>query len=201
MNLTQKEVQDIKSRLRGYSKKSGKYLPLVVFDLVTEGMSIREIRSIRVSDVDDTPRIRMEDDKSIPIRKSTYKDILDYLSNTTEIRILRNLKESGGMRLADLGRSVGLNDPGAWSGLYSNYLKRLMNHGVVEKIDVDGDGYYIVNNVEDYINGFYLTRLRFDRKSTKESLRGKFKIALRETNTDENLTPTFFMKICIPQPS
>lgn len=200
MNFTRKEIQDIKSRLRGYCKRSGKYLPLVVFDLVTEGMSIKEIRSIRVSDVDDTPRIRLGD-KNIPIRKSTYNDILDYLSNTTEIRILRNLRESGGMRLADLGRSVGLNDPGAWSGLYSNYLKRLMNHGVVEKIDVDGDGYYIANNVEDYINGFYLTRLRSDRQSTRESLRGKFKIALRETNTDENLTPTNFMKICIPLPS
>lgn len=197
MNFTQSEIQNIKSRLKDYCRKSGKYLPLVVFDLVTEGMSIKEIQSIKVFDVDNTPRIRLGDE-NIPIRASTYDDILEYLSNTMKIKVLRNLAKSDGMRLADLGRSVGLDNPGAWSGLYYNYLKRLMMHGVVEKIE---NSYYAVKDIEDYIDSLYLTRLRPDRNSTKESLRGKFKIALRETNTDEDLTPTFFKKICWPLPS
>ena len=197
MNFTQSDVQNIKSRLKDYCRKSGKYLPLVVFDLVTECMSIKEIQSIKVSDVDDTLRIRLGDE-NIPISASTHDDILEYLSNTMEIKVLRNLAKSDGMRLADLGRSVGLDNPGAWSGLYYNYLKRLMMHGVVEKIE---NNYYAVNDVEDYINTLYLTRLRPDRNSTKESLRGNFKIALRETNTDKDLTPTFFKKICCLLPS
>lgn len=197
MNFTQSDVQNIKLRLKDYCRKSGKYLPLVVFDLVTEGMSIKEIRSVKVSDVDKTPRIR-SGDENIPISVSTYDDILEYLSNTMEIKVLRNLAKSDGMRLADLGRSVGLDNPGAWSGLYYNYLKRLMMQGIVEKIE---NSYYAVNDVEDYIDSLYLTRLRPDRNSTKESLRGNFKIALRETNTDKDLTPTFFKKICCLLPS
>lgn len=197
MNFTQSEIQDIKLKLRNHCRKSGKYLPLVVFDLVTEGMSIKEILSVRVSNVDDAPRIELGD-KNIPVSRSTYNDILEYLSNTMEVKVLRNLTKFDGMRLADLGRSVGLDNPGAWSGLYYNYLKRLMMHGVVEKIE---NSYYAVNDVEDYIDSLYLTRLRPDRKSTKESLRGNFKIALRETNTDKGLTPTFFKKICLTLPS
>lgn len=197
MNYTQSEIQDIKSRLRDYCRTNSKYLPLVVFDLVTEGMSIKEILSVRVSNVDDTPRIELGD-KNIPVSRSTYDDILEYLSNTMEIKVLRNLTKSDGMRLADLGRSVGLDNPGAWSGLYYNYLKRLMKHGVVEKIE---NSYYILNDVEDYIDSLYLTRLRPDKKSTKESLRGNFKIALRETNTDKDLTPTFFKRIYLSLPS
>ena len=197
MNFTQSDVQNIKSRLKDYCRKSGKYLPLVVFDLVTEGMSIKEIRLVKVSDVDNTPRIR-SGDGNIPISISTYDDILEYLDNTMEIKVLRNLARSDGMRLADLGRSVGLDNPGAWSGLYYNYLKRLMMYEVVEKI---GNNYYAVDDVEDHIDSLYLTRLRPDRNSTKESLRGKFKIALRETNTNKDLTPTFFKKICGPLPS
>lgn len=200
MNFTQSEIQDIKSRLKEYCRRSGKYLPLVVFDLVTEGMSIREILSVKGSDIDNTPMIRLED-KNILISRSTYDDILEYLSNTMKMKVLRNLAESDGMRLADLGRSVGLDNPGAWSGLYYNYLKKLMMHGVVEKIKVDGDSYYIVNDVKDYIDSLYLTRLRPDKKSTGESLRGNFRIALRETNTDKNLTPTFFKEISLPLPS
>ena len=200
MNFTQSEIQDIKSRLRNQCRESGKYLPLVVFDLVTEGMSIKEILSVKMSGIDNTPIIRLED-KNIPISRSTYDDILEYLSNTMEMKVLKNLSESNGMRLADLGRSVGLNGPGPWSGLYYNYLKRLMTHGVVEKIKVDADSYYIVNDVKDYIDSLYLTRLRPDKKSTGESLRGNFRIALRETNTDKNLTPTFFKEICLPLPS
>ncbi len=179
---------------------NGKYLPLVVFDLVTEGMSINEILSVRASDIDSTPMVRLKD-KNMPVSKSTYDDILEYLSNTMEIRILRNLAEYNTMRLADLGRSVGLNGPGPWSGLYYNYLKRLMMHGVVERIEIDGDNYYTANDVEDYIDSLYLTKLRPDKKSTRESLRGNFKIALRETNTDKDLTPTFFKEICLPLPS
>lgn len=200
MNFTQNEIQDIKSRLKNRCRKSGRYLPLVVFDLVTEGMSINEILSIRASDVDSTPIIRLKD-KNIPLSKSTYDDILEYLSNTMEIRILRNLAKHSNMRLADLGRSVGLNDSGSWSGLYYNYLKRLMMHGVIKRIEIDGDNYYTANDVEDYIDGLYLTRMRPDKKSTKESLRGNFKIALRETNMDKDLTPTFFKKMRVPLPS
>ncbi len=197
MNFTQSDIQNIKSRLKDYCRKSGKYLPLVVFDLLTEGMSIRDIRSVKVSDVDSTPRIR-SGDENISISISTYDDVLEYLSNTMEMKVLRNLAKSDGMRLADLGRSVGLDNPGAWSGLYYNYLKRLMMHGVVEKIE---NSYYAVNDVEDYIDSLYLTRLRPDRNSTRESLRGNFKIALRETNTDKDLTPTFFKKIHCLLPS
>ncbi len=200
MNFTQSEIQDIKLRLRDYCRTNGKYLPLVVFDLVTEGMSIKDILSVRISGIDNTPRIGLED-KNISISRSTYNDILEYLSNTMEMKILKNLTRSDGMRLADLGRSVGLNGPGPWSGLYYNYLKRLMTHGVVEKIEIDGDNYYTVNNVKDYIDSLYLTKLRPDKKSTRESLRGNFKIALRETNTDKDLTPTFFKEICLPLPS
>lgn len=200
MNYTQNEIQDIKSELRAQCRKNGKYLPLVVFDLVTEGMSIKEILSIRVSDVYDDLRIELGD-RNVPITRSTYDDILEYLSTAMEIRVLKNLAESNGMRLADLGRSVGLDNPGAWSGLYYNYLKRLMKHGVVEKVEIDGDNYYTANDVDGYIDSLYLTKLRPDKGSTKESLRGNFKIALRNTNTDEDLTPTFFKTIYMPLPS
>ena len=202
MKITQDLIEDIRIEIRTHIEDSGKFLPLVVFGLVSDGFTIGEISKIKIGNIDTVLHVVItEDGTPRLISNETNKDIISYIESMTETMIIRSLlKNSDGLRLSELGRPLGFDNPGAWSGLKYNYLKRLLKDKAVKKIK-NGDVIRYVTDEDranEFINSLYLTRFRSDKSSTKESLRGHFKTALEISDMDRSLTPRYFKKNCIP---
>ena len=202
MKITQDLIEDIRIEIRTHIEDSGKFLPLVVFGLVSDGFTIGEISKVKIGNIDTVLHVVItEDGTPRLISNETNKDIISYIESMTETMIIRSLlNNSDGLRLSELGRPLGFDNPGAWSGLKYNYLKRLLKNKAVKKIK-NGD---VIRYTTDedrankFINSLYLTRFRSDKSSTKESLRGHFKTALEISDMDRSLTPRYFKKNCIP---
>jgi len=202
VKITQDLIEDIRIEIRTHIEDSGKFLPLVVFGLVSDGFTIGEISKIKIGNIDTVLHVVItEDGTPRLISNETNKDIISYIESMTETMIIRSLlKNSDGLRLSELGRPLGFDNPGAWSGLKYNYLKRLLKDKAVKKIK-NGDVIRYVTDEDranEFINSLYLTRFRSDKSSTKESLRGHFKTALEISDMDRSLTPRYFKKNCIP---
>ena len=202
MKITQDLIEDIRIEIRTHIEDSGKFLPLVVFGLVSDGFTIGEISKVKIGNIDTVLHVVItEDGTPRLISNETNKDIISYIESMTETMIIRSLlKNSDGLRLSELGRPLGFDNPGAWSGLKYNYLKRLLKDKAVKKIK-NGDVIRYTTDEDranEFINSLYLTRFRSDKSSTKESLRGHFKTALEISDMDRSLTPRYFKKNCIP---
>ena len=202
VKITQDLIEDIREEIRTHTEDSGKFLPLVVFGLVSDGFTIGEISEIKIGDIDTIVRVvRTGDGTPCLISNGTNNDIIRYIENMTETMILRELlKNSDGLRLSEIGRPLGFDNPGAWSGLKYNYLKKLLEDKVIKKIKSKGVIRYVTDEdrANKFMNSLYLTRFRSDKSSTKESLRGHFKTALEISDMDRSLTPRYFKKNCIP---
>jgi len=201
VKITQDLIEDIRDEIRDRVEDSGKYLPLVVFGLVSEGFSLTEISEIKIGNIDTNIRVIIKNDYPCVLSNETNNDIIKYIESTTEVKIIRMLlNNSSGLRLYEIGRYFGLDDPGGWSGLKYNYLNRLIDDGAIGEVTTGKIKRYITTEgmANDFINHLYLTRFRSDQKSSGESLRGHFKKALEISDMDPSLTPKYFKKNCLP---
>lgn len=143
-------------------------LSIVVFGLRSEGYTIKQIIELKIGEI---LKMNIPDD----IRE----DIQKYIQSTTEYKIFDFLLSNGPSHLYEIGKAVGMHELGSRSGLKANYLRRLVSNGVIDRTDIMYST--TKEKVDAYIASLYLTRFRPAQKSSRQSLYGYFKEAIRSS--------------------
>ena len=160
------KLKEMRDRVRSSCSEP---LSVVVFSLRSEGFTIREITKLRVSDI-----------HKADLPDEVKRDIHEYIHGTMEYRILEIIVRDGPIGLTNIGQQMSMRSMSSLTNIHNNYLKRLVRKKAVIK---DGTIYRSTQKRMDrYIEALYLTRFREDKPSSRESLYGYFREAIRSVN-------------------